>query len=147
MMLTLLHKFFHEMLGSGVAPSRGDSLSHRRFADTLEMDGCGAAAAPGAFRRHEDFGIVLREIVLLLGSELNHPPTFGGVAERGENLTVHAKIRMIHVGVLCRFRKSQGHAAKVIGGHTGVLPCALRRGCLYASITAGEARRLRSLRC
>ena len=71
--------------------------------------------------------------MLLLRRELDHPPTCGGIAERGKNLTAHAKIRMVHVSLLFCFRKSQGQAAKIVSGHARVL----KERCVYANTTAG----------
>lgn len=58
--------------------------------------------------------------MLLLGSELDHAPTSGGIAKRGEDLSCDAKIRVVHVSVFCGFRKGQCQAAKIIDGHAEV---------------------------
>jgi len=71
-------------------------------------------------KRHEHAWIVLREIMLLLRRELDHSPASGGIAERGEDLSLDAKIRVVHVSMFCGFRKSQCQAAKIVGGHEAV---------------------------
>ena len=108
---------FREALWGGVAPCCRDCSLHRFLADGLKVHAGGAPASPRAFYRHKHVGTVLRVVVLLLGRELDHPPALGRISERGEYLSAHAKIRMVHVGVLRRLRKSKGHAAKIIGGH------------------------------
>jgi hypothetical protein len=39
------------------------------------------------------------------------------MSESREDLSLHAKIGMIHVSVFCGFRKSKSYAAEITGGH------------------------------
>jgi len=106
--LGALRELFREAPGSGVAPGRRDCSPQHILADGLEIDTGGASSSPGALYRHEYARIVLREVVLLLRREFDHPPAFGGIAEGGEDLPAHPKIRMVHVSALGCFGKSQG---------------------------------------
>jgi len=108
---------FGEALGRGIAPGRRDCFLERYLADLLEEYSGGAAASPRALRGDENAGIVLREIMLLLRSELDHAPAFRGIAKGGEDLSSHAEVWVVHVSVFCGFGKSQCQAAKIVGGH------------------------------
>jgi len=118
----LFRKLFREALGRGIAPGRRDSALQRFLADCLEVHTGGAAASPCTLGWHENPGIIFREIVLLLRSELDHPPAFGGIPEGGKNLSLDAKIGMVHMSMFRGLRKSQCQAAKIVGGHERVSP-------------------------
>jgi len=52
--------------------------------------------------------------MLLLGCELDHAPTFGGITERGEDLPAYAEVWMVHMYPFDGFRKGQSEVAKNI---------------------------------
>ena len=135
--LNLCGELFGEVLGGGVAPRCRNCPLQRFLADALEMHTGSAATSPGALYRYEHIGIILGIVMLLFRRELDHPPSFGGIAERGEDLSAHAKIGMVHVSLLFCFRKSKGEAAKIIGSHA----CVHQRRCVYANTTADQPSR------
>lgn len=89
-----------ESPASSISPRRADPLNECVLGCGFEVDAGRAAASPRAFDGNEDFGIRLGKVMLLLGRELHHSPAVGRVAERSENPSVNAKIRMIHVRAL-----------------------------------------------
>jgi len=74
-------------------------------------------SSPGAFYRDEHVGIVFGEVVLVFGRELDHAAGFVRVAQRGEDFSGYAEVRMVHVRVLFSFGESKGQLAEVFGSH------------------------------
>src|SRR5436309_5904548 len=70
-----------------------------------------------ALDRREDRGLGSDEQLLLLGSELHHPPPAAGIAQRRENPAAHAKVRVPHVSGFGGLRQTQGYASELMGRH------------------------------
>jgi len=111
-----------ETLRSSLAPGRAQRFGKRRFAGGFQIHAGCTAPSPGAFHRQENFRLGFRKIVLLLGMEVDHTPSRGGMAERGENFPADPEIGMGHVRALDRFGQGKSQAAKVVGGHFQSLP-------------------------
>src|SRR5579863_165469 len=94
-----------EALRSPVAPCRSDCFLHSLLARPFEIHAGRSAPPPRPLYGHKNLWFVLRKVMLLLGRELDHSPTLGGMAKRGENFPVHAEVRMVHVCTFDCFRK------------------------------------------
>jgi len=62
------------------------------------------------------------ELILLLRSELDHRPSFIGIAEGGEDLAIDAKVWMTMVCVLLAAGEAQHQPTELLKGH-GCGPC------------------------
>lgn len=76
--------------------------------------------SPRAFDRQKGFRTVVRQGRLLFQAELYHSPFLVGIAERGEHLSVHAKVRVLHVRTLDHVRKAERDCAELISSHAGI---------------------------
>lgn len=101
---------------SCVPPSRGKSFLQCFFIHAFEIHRCRSLPSPCSIRRHKRFWMVFCEVVLLLRRQLHHAPAFLWIAERGEDLSGHAEIGMIHVSVFGGLREGEGDTAKIVGG-------------------------------
>src|ERR1700686_5175759 len=74
--LALFRELSCEAFRGSVAPGRSDCLLQGCFADFLKVHTGSTLPSPRAFCRHENVGVVLRVVMLLLRRELDHPPTW-----------------------------------------------------------------------
>ena len=62
--------------------------------------------------RFASFGVVLREVMLVFGRELDHSAGLVGIAESGEDLAPDSEIGMIHVPALRALGMGEGEFAE-----------------------------------
>jgi hypothetical protein len=112
-------RVFQQSFRRCIPPRRLDCLFQRFFIDALEMHGRSALSSPRSVGRNKNLWMILRKVVLLFGRELDHAPTFRGIAERGEDFSAHPKIGVVHVRMFGGLWKCESHAAKIVGGQGG----------------------------
>src|SRR5467141_657722 len=115
--LTILVELTRQGFRGSETPGGFESAAQRRLSDSFQAHVRAASAAPSTSAGVEDGGLGFDEHLLLDGREFDHGPAILRVAEGCEDLSGHAKIRMVHVGALLGFGQAQGQAAKVVGGH------------------------------
>src|SRR5437899_694231 len=103
--------------GSREAPGGFQGTAQRRLSGSFQNHVRTASTSPCTAARVENFGLSLHEHLLLHGRELDHRPVIVGIPQRGEDLSGHAKVRVVHVGALLSFGEAQSQAAKVVAGH------------------------------
>jgi hypothetical protein len=107
-------------VGRGVvAPGGKKGLLEGALRSFREKNAGAALAAPGTVDGRESGGMAVDKFLLLNGSEPDHAALFVGIAERGKNLSGHAKVGMVHVPALLGLRQREGQAAEFgcSGGH------------------------------
>src|SRR4030095_4774997 len=82
-----------------------------------EMNVRGAAGSPCAAARLECARRLLHERTLLIWSELDHSPAFVWITKRGEDLSIHPKIRVVHVLRLDRPGHFQRRCSEFVSVH------------------------------
>src|SRR5260370_31174663 len=85
-----------------------------RLSDSFQAHVGAASASPRAGIWIENAWLSFDEHFLLDGCEFEHAPIFVGITERGEELSGDAKVRMVHVRLLRRFREAKGKTAKFV---------------------------------
>src|SRR2546422_941590 len=121
---------FGETLRGPVAPGGDQRFANRALPGGPQPHIRRTAATPAALDRREDRGLGSDEQLLLLGSELHHHPPAAGEAQRRENPTAHAKVRVPQVSGFEGLRQTQGDASKLASGHQADN---LRAGALRSS--------------
>lgn len=104
------------MFWRGILPRKRQGFADHFFAGFRECDKRCAALTPFSCCRFENCWIRAQKILLLFACELCHSP-IEIRAERCKYLAPYAKIRVIHVRTLFRFRKAEGDLAKFVCRH------------------------------
>lgn len=115
--LAILVKFTRQWLGSGEAPGGFEGAAQCRLPGGLQADVGSAPASPNTRAGVEDGGLGFDEHLLFNRREFDHGPAILRVAEGGEDLSRDAKVRMVHVRLLGRFREAKRETAKFVGRH------------------------------
>src|SRR6266446_6412843 len=106
-----------QCLGRCQSPGGFQGAAQGRLSDSFQAHVGAASASPCAGTWIENARLSFDEHFLLDGCEFEHATIFFGITERGEELSGDAKVRMVHVRLLRRFREAKGKTAEVVGGH------------------------------
>src|SRR5262245_58552356 len=98
-----------------VSPCRENGGLEGALCSLGEQDARAALASPCSSNGRESGRVTGDEFFLLDGSEFDHAVRFAGIAERGENFSCNAEVRMVHVLTQLGLWKSKGKATKIGG--------------------------------
>src|SRR5262245_43608562 len=98
-----------------VSPCRENGGLEGALCSLGEQDARAALASPCSSNGRESGRVTGDEFFLLDGSEFDHAVRFVGIAERGENFSCNAEVRMVHVLTQLGLWKSKGKATKIGG--------------------------------
>src|SRR5258708_19739956 len=106
-----------QCLGRCKSPGGFQGAAQGRLSDSFQAHVGAASASPCAGTWIENAWLSFDEHFLLDGCEFEHAPIFVGITERGEELSGDAKVRMVHVRLLRRFREANCKTPKFVLGH------------------------------
>src|SRR5260370_10652555 len=106
-----------QCLGGCQSPGGFQGATQRRLSDSFQAHVGAASASPRAGTWIENVWLSFDEHFLLDGREFDHGPRFIWITEGGEELSGDAKVWMVHVSLLRRFREANGKTAKFVRGH------------------------------
>src|SRR5260370_51099 len=106
-----------QRLGRCQSPGGFQGAAQRRLSDSLQAHVGAASTSPRPGTWLENAWLSFDEHFLLAARGFDPGQRFIWIAECGEELSNDAKVWMVHVRLLRRFREAKGKTAKVIGGH------------------------------
>src|SRR5580704_17322328 len=105
--------FRNEFRRRRIAPSRRQRPHHAGLLRNFQTHVRGPAPSPCSIHRRKHFRLRAHEILLLVREKLHHPHAHLRIPQRRENFSAHAKIRMVHMRALRRFRKTKRQSSKI----------------------------------